>query len=289
MIGDPRIIGIILCLILPFAAGARDAGAATGLTEASKGKGTRLGLAFADQKTAPASSEEVKQTINLLEARMKQFGVSSAIIEPSQAEGEALQVLLPPGTDLERATRLLTYVGLMELKLIARDTSVPYDTKAEAEAAARELEGGLDKYEAALYRTPAEGGAAPKKGWVILEKTPIITGADVSNAQAGRSEFPGRAQVDFQVTPNGAARLGEATGRHVGDHIAIVLNNEVRSAPVIASQITDRAQISGDFTVQAAEDLAIILRTGSLTRALYVVSRKTIDASRWPADRSNTF
>ena len=289
MTSAPRIIGIILCVILPVAALAFFAPAPIGLVEANKGKGTRLGLAFADQKTAPASREEIKQTINLLEARMKQFGVSNAIIEPSQAEGEALQVLLPPGTDLERATRLLTYVGLMELKLVAKNTSIPYNTKADAEASARELEGGLDKYEVAVYRPPAEEGAAPKKGWVILEKTPIITGADVSDAQAGRSEFPGRAQVDFQVTPNGAARLGEATRKHVGDHMAIVLNNEVRSAPVIASEITDRAQIGGDFTVQAAEDLAIILRTGSLTRALYVVSRKTIDASRWPADRSNTF
>ncbi|HEX5735540.1 MAG TPA: hypothetical protein VF131_22125 [Blastocatellia bacterium] len=275
----PRVIGIILCVILLIASLAFLAPAAIGLIGTNKGKGTRLGLAFAGQKTV--SPDELTQTIKVLSNRMKQFGVSKAIVETSQVESEAIQILLPPGTDVERAKLLLTTLGLMELKFVAKETSLPYERKEEAEAAARKLDGGLDKYEVAFYRPRAEGGAPPQEGYVILEKTPIITGADVRNAEASQSQFGGNYQIDFLLTPDASARFGDATGKHVGDYLAIVLNNEVRSAPVINDRITDRGQITGGFTQRSAEDLAVILNTGSLPRPLQVVSEQTVDASRW--------
>lgn len=277
----PRVIGIILCVMLLIASLAFLAPAAIGFIETNKGKGTRLGLAFADRKTAPASPEEIEQTIKVLGDRIKQFGVSNAIVEPSQAQGEDIQVLFPPGTDVERATQLLTYDGLLELKLVAKGTSLPYATKEEAETAARALEGGLGKYEVAIYRPRAEGGATPQEGWVILEKISVITGADVRHAKASRDQFGGSPQIDFQLNPGGSARLADATTRHVGDYLAIVLNKEVKSAPVINSRIEDRGIITGAFTQRAAEDLAVALSTGSLPRPLQVVSEQTVDASRW--------
>ena len=101
--------------------------------------------------------------------------------------------------------------------------------------------------------------------WVVLEKNAVVTGMDMRNAQAGRSQYGGTNwEIDFQLTPGGATRFGDATGKHVGDNLAIVMNNEVRSAPTINSQITDRGQITGGFTQQSAEDLALILRSGAL-------------------------
>jgi preprotein translocase subunit SecD len=278
MAAAPRVIGIIVCAIIAIASLAFLAPAAVGLVQTSKGKGTRIGLAFADQKSA--SLEESKQTIIVLGSRMSRLGVSNVKVEPSQTQGEAIQVLLPPGTDVERAKPLLTNLGLLELKLVAKGTSMPYATKEEAQTAMREL-GTIDRYEVALYRPREEGRGATTEGWVVLEKTPVITSADVSEAKAGRSQFSESYEIDFQLKPDSAMRFGDFTGKHIGDYLAIVINNEVRSAPTINSQITDRAIITGSFTQQSAEDLALMLNTGSLPRPLVIVSEQAVDASSW--------
>ena len=100
-------------------------------------------------------------------------------------------------------------------------------------------------------------------------------------ARASKSRYTGGYKIDFQLTPGGAVRFGEATGNHIGDYLAIVLNNEVRSAPVINSRIEDRGQITGGFTQQSAEDLAVLLNAGSLPRRLLFVSERIVDARRW--------
>ena len=152
----PRVIGIILCVILLIASLVVLAPAAIGLIQTNKGKGTRFGVAFADRKIAPASPEEIKQAIKVMGERMKLLGVSNVIIEPSRAKGEDIQVLFPPGTEIERAAQLLNADSNLELKLVAKNTSLPYATKEEAEAAMRPLEGGPSKYEVMLYRPRAE-------------------------------------------------------------------------------------------------------------------------------------
>ncbi|HJQ67435.1 MAG TPA: hypothetical protein VKA70_00570 [Blastocatellia bacterium] len=272
MATDPRVIGIITCVILVIAS--------PGLAQTKQGKATRYGLAFADRKTTPATPKEIEHAIKVMGERMKLLGVSNVIIEPSRAKGEDIQVFFPPGTDVERAAHLLNTFGVLELKLVAKGTSLPYATKEEAQEAARALEGGLDKYEALPYRPRAEGGIAPLEGWVIVGKIPVITDADMLYVRASKSRYTGGYKIDFQLAPDGAARLGEATGKHIGDYLAIVLNNEVRSAPVITSQITDRAQITGNFTQQSAEDLAVVLNSGSLPRLLLFVSERKVNASR---------
>ena len=277
-----QVIGIVLCLTFLIAGLASPAAAATGSMGASQGKGTRLGLAFADQKAAPASPEEIRQTIRSLEARMEKSGITGAVIEQGQVAGEAIQVFLPQGADVEGAKRLLTYAGLFELKLVARNTSIPYGEKGEAEKEARALEGGLNKYEVVFYRQRPRQGDALLEGWIILEKIPVITGADMSKAKVEVSRYSGNIMyaIDFYLTPDGAARFGDATGKHVGDNLAIVINNEVQSAPTISSQITDHGQITGAFTRQAAEDLALTLGTGPLPRPLRVVSERTVGAGK---------
>src|SRR5262249_56688209 len=71
----------------------------------------------------------------------------------------------------------------------------------------------------------------------------------------------------------------DATGKHVGDQLAIVLNNEVKSAPRINSQISDRGQITGNFTKKAAEDLSLILRSGALPAKAVYLEERTVGPS----------
>ena len=283
MTSASRIIGIILCAILIIADLAFLAPAAIGFIGTRQGKGTRFGLAFDNQKTAPPSPEEIKQAIDVLGERLKKLGVSNAIIEQSKVKGEAIVVFLPPVADKERVANLLNAQSLLELRPVAKGTSLPYETKEEAETAARALEGGLDKYEVMVYRPRVVSGAAPTGGWVVLEKTPAITNADMSSVKANRSQYGGgNWEIDFQLTPAAAERFARVTADNIGNYLAIILNNEVRSAPSIQSQIRDRGRITGGFSQQSAEDVALVLSTGSLPRRLFFVSEQIFDMSKWP-------
>ncbi|HXI90546.1 MAG TPA: hypothetical protein VNO24_11080, partial [Blastocatellia bacterium] len=151
--------------------------------------------------------------------------------------------------------------GNLELKLVAKGTQVPYPTKEQAEAAAKSASPGGDQYtgqwETVPFRDRPDAGGALQEGWIVVSKSPVVTGLDIREASARPSEWArSEYQIDFSLTPDGATRFADATGRHVGDHLAIVVNKEVKSAPYLHSQIKGHAQISGNFTKQSAEDLA---------------------------------
>jgi hypothetical protein len=151
--------------------------------------------------------------------------------------------------------------GNLQLKLVAKGTDVPYPTKEQAEAAANSAAPGGDPYtaqwETAYYRERAGAIGPVLEGWVVVATNPIVTSLDMRDVAAKPSEYSALGyEIDFSLTPGAARRFADATSRHIGDRLAIVLNHEVRSAPSINSQINDRGQITGDFTKQAAEDLA---------------------------------
>ena len=278
MTGAFRIIGIIVCAALIIVSLVALAPAAIGLVQLPKSKGTQLGMAFADQSRAPASDEEINQAIRVIAERLNKLGVKDAIVERSQSAGESIRVLLPPGTGVDHLKPLLTNVGLLELKLVAKDTEIPYKTREEAEASAKSLAG----YEVVHY-TPRESDVVDgNSGWLIVEKTPVITGRDMIEVKAQPSQYvKNNYQIDFTLKPEAAQRFARVTRDSIGRNLTIILNNEARSAPVIQSEINDHGQITGGFTQQSAEDLAMVLGSGALPRPLRIVSEQPVDGSRW--------
>jgi preprotein translocase subunit SecD len=81
------------------------------------------------------------------------------------------------------------------------------------------------------------------------------------------------------LNPEGARKFGAYTGAHIGDHMAIVLDNKVRSAPVIRGQIDDSGIIQGNFTIEGAEDLALVLRAGALPASITYLEERTVGPS----------
>jgi preprotein translocase subunit SecD len=266
-----RITGIIVCSALVIVSLIALQPAPTGLAQT---EGTQFGIAFAGQSREPASDEEIDQAIEVLTERLKRLGVSGAIVERSNGPRESIKVLLPPGTDVERVRSLINDLWLLDLKFVARETEVPYKTAEEAEAAAKNLTG------CEVLRYTSRDGE--KSGWVVVEKTPVITGQDVVEAEALSAEHGGgNYDIGFTLKPDAAKRFSRATAENLGRQLAIVLNDEVRSAPTIQSEINDRGQISGGFTKRAAEDLAIMLGSGAPHRALQIVTQQPVDGSRW--------
>jgi preprotein translocase subunit SecD len=111
----------------------------------------------------------------------------------------------------------------------------------------------------------------------LIEKRALVSGGDLVDAQPGFDQRNGEPIVNFRFNSAGGRKFADVTKQNVGKRFAIVLDNKVISAPVINEPIPGGAgQISGSFTVQSANDLAILLRAGALPAPLTVVEERTV-------------
>ena len=188
-------------------------------------------------------------------------------------------IQMPGVDDPERVKNTLNADSNLELRLQAQGTST-YPTKEAAETAVKSLTGSPDQYEVFPYRERGADGGAGAESWVILEKSIVVTGLDMRDAGA-RQSAAGTANydIDFSLTPTGATRFGDVTGKNIGRPLCIVLNNEVKSIATINAQIRDRGVIEGSFTKRQAEDLALTLRSGALPAKAVYLEERTVGPS----------
>ena len=114
--------------------------------------------------------------------------------------------------------------------------------------------------------------------YYLLKKTPVVSGRDLRNARPSIDEN-NRPAVQFYLKADGATRFGQFTGGNIGRYLAIVLDERVITAPVIEGRITDEGRISGSFTQQEANDLALTLRSGALPASLTYLEERTVGPS----------
>jgi preprotein translocase subunit SecD len=114
--------------------------------------------------------------------------------------------------------------------------------------------------------------------WWLVSRVPVITGEDLRMARPSRDEF-GKWETDFTLGPDGARRFAQHTERNIGNRLAIILDNQVRSAPVIQSRIEDQGRITGAANEQDAADLALVLQSGSLPAGIDYLEERTIGPS----------
>jgi len=248
-------------------------------------RGNSIIAALDDATQNQLRERATEQAKAIVENRVNAFGVTEPTIQRQGGEGTYQIVIQMPGVDdPERVKNTLNADSNLELKLVAKGTSIPYPTKDAADAAAKSTPPGADAYtnqwETVFYRERPDSGGSSQEGWVVVGKNPVVTGLDMRDASARSSQYGGAAyEIDFSLTTDGARRFGDATGKHVGDQLAIVLNNEVKSAPRINSQINDRGQITGNFTKKAAEDLSLVLRSGALPAKAVYLEERTVGPS----------
>jgi preprotein translocase subunit SecD len=115
----------------------------------------------------------------------------------------------------------------------------------------------------------------------VLEEDSFLTGEELEDATAGRDPQFQQSQVQFQLSRAGGRQFARFSGAHVGDFLAIVLDNEVMSAPVIRDRIGARGQIDmGQGTpLEEARDLALVLRAGALPARINIVEERTVGPS----------
>lgn len=221
--------------------------------------------------------EATEQAKTIIERRIDQFGVAEPTIQlHGRDEDHQILVQMPGVDNPERVKNLIRGDAVLELKAVVPGTPL-FRTKDEALAS---LGGTLpsDREILRIYE-PKSATASGSEGYHIVEKTPIITGADLRSATGVPAEQGLGYKIRFEVKPSGAERFGAWTEKNVGNLLVIVLDNEIKSAPSIRDRISDSGEITGSFTQQQAEDLALTLRSGALPAKIVYLEERTVGPS----------
>jgi protein-export membrane protein SecD len=242
-----------------------------------QGNSIQLGLKLLPATKTPVTDADIEKSIAVIRTRLEKLNGNAVLVERSKVAGEEITVRIPATMDLAQAKEVIVEPGHLALKLVAQKTQIPFPTQEAAAKAFKTLNSAAFEILPFKDSFKEEGGMT---GFIIVERKPVITNADLRAVRANISVYNDSSyQIDFSLTPDGAARLSKATGEHIGDQLAIVLNNEVKSAPTISGQISDRGQISGDFSKRAAERMAVTLSSGELPHEISIVSEKVISAT----------
>jgi preprotein translocase subunit SecD len=202
--------------------------------------------------------QSVEQSIQIVERRINELGTVEPLIQRQGVDRILVQV--PGLQDPTRLKELLGKTAKLDFRMV--DTTISPDQAAQG-------------------RVPPDSeilmsSSQPRTPYVIRKQV-LVSGADLTDAQPGFDQRTGEPIVTFRFNSSGARKFAQATVENVGQPFAIVLDNEVISAPVIREPITGGSgQISGNFTVQGANDLAILLRAGALPAPLTIIEERTV-------------
>ncbi|HUS09368.1 MAG TPA: protein translocase subunit SecD [Pyrinomonadaceae bacterium] len=249
--------------------------------------------------TLPAAAQSAiaeqatEQAQKIIESRLDAVGVAEPLVQRhgSQASHQIL-VQMPGIQDPERVKQLLKAESKLELvHVISPANPAPFQTYNTEEEAKASLGGTVptnrrvlpyserDEPTAANTQPATDAAEKPKK-WVVVESPAVVDGSELRNAaatqsRAGADDY----QIAFALKPAGAEKFGTWTGANINEYMGVVLNDEVKSVAYIKSQISDQGEISGRFTKQSADDLALTLRSGALPAPIEYQEERTVGPS----------
>jgi preprotein translocase subunit SecD len=212
--------------------------------------------------TEPALVERVRQSveqsIQIIERRVNELGTVEPLIQRQGIDRILVQV--PGLQDPTRLKELLGKTAKLDFRMV--DVSMPAEQAAQ---------GHVPPDDEILYST-----TQPKTPYLV-EKRILVSGGDLTDAQPGFDQRTNEPIVSFRFNTSGARKFAQVTQENVGKPFAIILDNQVISAPVIREPILGGSgQISGSFTVESANDLAILLRAGALPAPLTIIEERTV-------------
>jgi len=210
--------------------------------------------------------ESVVQARQTIERRVNELGVAEPSIAQQGANGDQILVQLPGVSDVERAKSIIQSTGRLELKIVEQG---PSPTR-ESLLVNGQVPSGMEI-------VPGASGAPGDSGTVyyVLRSAAAVTGRDLRTARPTLDEN-NQPAVSFTLSSDGSRRFAKITGENIGRQLAIVLDSRVQSAPRIDGRISTDGRITGGFTQQEANDLALILRSGSLSAGLTYLEERTI-------------
>lgn len=233
------------------------------VVHASEGK---YSISMTPEAVEKLKLQAVDQAIETIRNRLDQFGLA----EPTVAKQGIDKILVElPGIktpeEEQRARELISRAAKLELMAVDEDRSMRVGDMEESEAAS---------YGDKILEDALQSGMKH-----LVNEIPILDGTMLTDAQVGYDQN-NRPVINFSLNSEGAQIFGDFTGKSVGKRLAIVLDGKVYSAPVINERIGGGSgQISGNYTVAEANDLAIALRSGALLAPIYMMEKRSVGPS----------
>ena len=246
--------------------------------------------------------QATEQAYKIIDQRINAVGVAEPTLQFHGAQGSHQILLQMPGIqDPGRVKNLLGQTSKLELVHVvdprdpnpdnpqgAPQTAPTFNTEQEAIQA---LGGSVPPTRRVLpyaerdepttaSNQPTDPNAPKPKKWVVVVSPAVVDGSELRNATAGQGRAGGdKYEIDFQLKQSGADKFGPWTSSHINKNMGVVLNDEVKSIAYIKGPIYDSGQITGSFTKESADDLALTLRSGALPAKIEYTEERTVGPS----------
>ena len=225
---------------------------------------------------ADVRKQTMDQALETITRRINGLGLTEPTIAFTGRGDDEILVQLPGEDDPTRAKAVIQAGGQLALQRVADDQPYP------SEPAALAAHGGVLPPGTVIVsgKPDSSSSQAGEQVFWLLDRAPIITGQDLKGADPEPStDSPGQYDVLFHLSSSAAARFGPFTAANIQHRMAIVLDHQVYSAPVIQSRIDDNGRITGNFSQDSARDLALVLRAGALPASIKYLEERTVGPS----------
>lgn len=227
----------------------------------------------ADSSVVTFSVEDVRTAARIIAQRLTGLGVESSLVQI--VNGQSIQVQVAGVEDTEQVIKTLTRTAFLELV----DFSGLSDKAQELVDTVIVTTASLDN----PNLPPRETGRLNPLTGEPFET--VLTGEDFLDVQTvADTNFPDHWLIEFQLNPEATDVMRAFSGSHIGEALAIVLDGQVISAPVINSELAEYGVITGNYTQNEAEALAASLRAGALPLPLVVENMETVETVEAPSD-----
>jgi preprotein translocase subunit SecD len=213
--------------------------------------------------------QTVEQTLQTIDRRVNALGVT----EPSiarQSQSDQILVQMPGVSDVQHAKEIMGKTAILEFKLVEAGPAAKEDLLKQYN---NNLPGDLE-----ILQGSASASDQTASSFFVVKKIAPVNGQDLRVARPGLDEN-NQPAVHFELKAAGAQKFGKLSGENIGRYLAIVLDNRVISAPRLEGRITDQGRISGGFTSETANDLALTLRSGALPASLTYLDEDVVGAT----------
>lgn len=230
--------------------------------------GDSLILSLKSNVRTHLKNQAVKQARQTIRNRVDELGLTEPTIQRQGLAGERIIVELPGVENPQRVKEILKTTALLEFKLVKAG---PAPTKEEL---LEEFNGEVPPDMEILRGDPemTEGG------YYLVPRVSPVTGKDLRNARRTTDQWNSPA-VSFSFDSDGAQKFYQLTSENIGKPLAIVLDNKIQEVATIEDRISESGIIHGNFTVESAESIALVLRAGALPASIKYLEERTIGPS----------
>jgi len=241
--------------------------------DASSGAENSWTVSMKAQSLADLKNRAVTQAIETIRNRIDQLGVSEPVIQEHGRGQYQILVQLPGVDDPARVKEIMQSTAMLEIK---QSLGGPYSSEQQA----LQEHGGVLPPDAVLMAGKSIGSRNTEGGeaWYLISRASAVTGRDLRTAEPSTDEN-GQPAVRFILTSEGGRKFYSFTSAHVGDNLAVVLDNKVQEVAVIKDAIRDTGIINGRFTQQETQDLSMTLRSGALPAGIKYLEERTVGPS----------